>query len=283
MSFSAEWLALREPVDHASRNAAVADAVRAHFSERTIVHVIDLGCGTGSNLRASVPLLGPRQEWLLVDHDADLLVAARARLIDWADRSRAEDGMVRMVKDGRDITARFLKADLTRDIGTIVAARADLVTASALFDLVSAGWIGQFAQDVAAAGSAFYTVLTYDGRDAFAPAHPLDGAVIAAFAAHQKGDKGFGPAVGPDGASTLASAFRAAAYRVAEGDSPWRIGPAEAALAGELLTGIAAAVGETGAVPADALSAWLAFRRSGLSQAGALLLTGHQDTFAVPE
>ena len=67
--FSADWLALREPLDHASRNAAVAAACAAHFAGAETLAVLDLGCGTGSNLRALAPILPERQDWRLVDHD----------------------------------------------------------------------------------------------------------------------------------------------------------------------------------------------------------------------
>ena len=40
------------------------------------ITVVDLGCGTGSNLRATAPLLGPEQHWTLVDYEPG---AARRR------------------------------------------------------------------------------------------------------------------------------------------------------------------------------------------------------------
>ena len=75
--FSAEWLALREPADHASRNRSVAGGLAGYFGNRDSVVVVDLGCGTGSNLRATSQLLPDRQSWTLVDYDLDLLAAAR--------------------------------------------------------------------------------------------------------------------------------------------------------------------------------------------------------------
>ena len=44
-------------------------AARAHFGGRRPIRVVDLGCGTGSNLRATAPLLGAEQHWTLVDYD----------------------------------------------------------------------------------------------------------------------------------------------------------------------------------------------------------------------
>jgi len=282
MSFSAEWLALREPVDHRSRNATLARALSAHFATRERIAIVDLGCGTGSNLRATAPLLPGHQEWLLVDYDAALLAVARQRLAAWADTATEDGGTLRLRKGKRALNVRFRQADLAGGVDAVVGEGVDLVTASALFDLISEDWIGRFAAAVARRRAAFFTVLTYDGTDAFAPAHRLDAAVIAAFARHQQQDKGFGVAAGPQGAAALKRQFTAVGYQVTEAASPWRIGAGDAALAGDLLRGIAAAVGETATVSAGDLDDWLAFRLSVLDRAEALLLTGHQDTLAVP-
>ena len=45
MSFSPEWLALREPADHAARSRALLAKVGAAFTGRTTLHIVDLGCG----------------------------------------------------------------------------------------------------------------------------------------------------------------------------------------------------------------------------------------------
>jgi trans-aconitate methyltransferase len=65
--FSPEWLALREPVDHRSRDAGVAGELKAYFAGRHAIRIADLGCGTGSNLRGTFHLLPREQHWTLVD------------------------------------------------------------------------------------------------------------------------------------------------------------------------------------------------------------------------
>ena len=65
--FSPDWLALREPVDHRSRDAATAARLTEHFAGRQTVSVVDLGCGAGSNIRATYRLLPSAQAWTLVD------------------------------------------------------------------------------------------------------------------------------------------------------------------------------------------------------------------------
>lgn len=283
MSFSAEWLALREPVDRAARSPETGTALQAHFHSAKALSVVDLGCGTGSNLRGIFHLLPARQSWLLVDYDPALLAAARGALMAWADASRLDGETLQLEKNARTLTVRFRQADLAGGAGKLLdEARADLVTASALFDLISAEWIGQFARDVAAHGAAFFTSLTYDGRDRFRPGHRMDAAISAAFASHQGGDKGFGPAAGPDAPAALAQAFRSVSYTVSEGDSPWRVDRNHAEMARQLLIGIAGAVRETGRLPDGEIVSWLAYRLASLADPEALLQIGHTDTFARP-
>ena len=86
--FSADWLALREPADHAARNGDVLAHVARHVAGRDHLSIIDLGCGAGSNLRGfALSLPARRQSWTLIDYDAALLKAARERLIAWADET----------------------------------------------------------------------------------------------------------------------------------------------------------------------------------------------------
>jgi hypothetical protein len=58
--FSAEWLALREPVDAASRNPELIAADRLATARARFLSVLDLGSGTGANFRFLAPLLGDR-------------------------------------------------------------------------------------------------------------------------------------------------------------------------------------------------------------------------------
>ena len=72
---------------------------------------------------------------------------------------------------------------------------ARLVTASALFDLVSGEWIEALADRVVAAGAGFHASLIYDGFMHWTPERPDDGTIRDVFNAHQRRDKGFGESV----------------------------------------------------------------------------------------
>jgi hypothetical protein len=275
--FSAEWLSLRESADHRSRNSAVLAALKASFADRGTVTVVDLGCGTGSNLRATIPYLPTRQRWQLVDHDATLLAAARNRLIAWADSAERSGDDLKLSKGECDVTVSFMRADLGAGAAMALGGRPDLVTAAALFDLVSRPWIEGFARRIASGNVTFYTALTFNGIETWHPPHRDDADILAAFLSHQRRDKGFGPSAGPDAIGALEKAFLACDYRAVTGDSSWTLGETDRRLVRELADGVAQAVRETGQVPEERIAAWLAARANGAS-----CTVGHTDLLATP-
>lgn len=279
MSFSPEWLALREPADHASVNALVRDALRTHFAGNPAVRVVDLGCGAGSNLRGTWNALGPRQQWTLVDFDPKLLAAARTRLTKFGKGEPTTPGGLRLTLPGASIDVGFREADLSGGgFGEIIDG-ADLVTAAALFDLVSARVIDKLVAAIAAKRQTFSTVLTYDGIASWLPAHSADNAMREAFNAHQRGDKGFGLAEGPAATDALAKAFARHGYKVMRGKSPWVLDHNFAKLRRELDQGFAGAVRETGKVDGAMIDSWLSSR---LAHDNAVTIIGHEDLLAVP-
>jgi hypothetical protein len=262
--FSTEWLALREPLDMRARNKDVLDAVAVAFRGSDALSIVDLGSGTGSTVRALTARLSQRQAWRLVDDDPVLL--AEAFVIDRP----------------RDVAVETVQFDLNDDVGSLFDDGAGLVTSSALIDLVSEPWIANFAAATAARRLPVYIALTYDGRVAFSDADPLDEQVIAAVNAHQLGNKGFGPALGPRAADFAIRIFRTFGYDIVQGRSDWVAGATDGTFQRELLDGWRQAVEETGEIPHDDLEGWSA-RRCRLAEAGQLTLTvGHVDFFAQP-
>ncbi len=247
--FSAEWLALREPADAAARSATVTgaaiDALRGATAGEGERLAVDLGAGTGSNLRFLAPRLPGAWRWRLVDRDPALLA-----------RAAGAHGA------GAGAAVECLEADLARLDDARVLAGASLVTASALLDLVSDAWLADLVDRIAAAGAAALFALSYDGRIACTPADPMDDGVVALVNAHQRTDKGFGPALGPDAARRASELFAARGYRVERAASDWRLGTADADLQRELIDGWARAAGEMRPGEAAAIESWRERRRA---------------------
>ena len=250
MGFSAEWLALREPADHAARDTDLL--TRAVDAAGPAPVILDLGCGTGSTVRAMKAHLPQGTQWRLVDSDRALL--GRAAL-------SAGPGASTVLLDITDLDDLPLQ-DVT------------LVTASALLDLVSAVWVEKLA---ARLNVPFYAALSYDGQMRWDPAMPADEGVTRAFNAHQQSDKGLGPALGPRATADSAAILERAGFKVMQADSPWHLGPQDAPLQEALVEGIATAADEAGFPGA---ADWGAARRAGAAASACVI--GHGDLLALP-
>ena len=264
MSFSANWLALREPYDARARNVTVLEAVVASLCTLPSIRIVDLASGTGSTLRALAPRISVRQDWRLVDNDLSLLGRA-------AETSRPE---------GVAVTA--VPLDLNRDLEAVLDGPVDLVTTSALLDLVSQDWLERLAVEIAARSIPLYAALSYDGRIEFDPADPLDPAIVSAVNAHQRTDKGFGPALGPAAASAAIMRFEALGYSVAHGASDWDFAPNDREIQMDVLTGWASAARDMNEPALADTIAWLTRRRAAAAAGRSSMRVGHVDFFARP-
>ena len=262
--FSAGWLTLREPYDRRARNGDVLKAVAARFRDESSIAVVDLGCGTGSTLRAISSHLPAQQTWRLVDNDLSLLAHAA--------------GLARPPK----MTVAARTVDLARDLELALDGPADLVTTSALLDLVSQDWLDRLAIESAARRLPVYAALTYQGEVELAPTDPFDDAIIAAVNRHQHSDKGFGPALGPDAVEKSIKAFEKVGYDVSQGPSDWVFAQHDHKIQIEILDGWACAARETGMLSAGRIDNWLARRRQHVDAECSTMRIGHVDIFAAP-
>jgi hypothetical protein len=262
--FSSEWLALREPFDVAARNKDVLDAMLAAFRGQGSISVVDLACGTGSTLRAISGRLPPRQNWRLVDNDLGLLAAA-------ATLARPPDIVVTPVA-----------IDLVRDLELALDGPIDLITTSALLDLVSGDWLERLIVEAAVRRLPIYAALSYDGRVSFKPNEPFDGDIVGAVNRHQRGDKGFGPALGPDAVNFAADIVKRVGYSFVEGTSDWSFGVSDTAIQEEVLRGFANAAGELRSLPDERIADWLARRLDMVAAGVSTMRVGHVDFFAMP-
>jgi SAM-dependent methyltransferase len=262
--FSAEWLSLREPHDLAARNAKVLDTVTGAFLHHSSVAVLDLACGTGSTLRAMQAHLPPRQSWRLVDNDLGLLAHAGTL-----------GSPPRLIVDTRPI-------DLVRDLELALEGPLDLVTTSALLDLVSAEWLDRLVIEAAARQLPVYAALSYDGRASIEPSGRFDREILAGFDRHQRTDKGFGLALGPSAAARAIERFEHFGYDTVQGRSDWVLGPEDRKIQDALFMGWAAAAASMTSLSTNDIACWLATRRVALAEGRSRLHVGHVDIYARP-
>jgi len=257
--FSAEWLALREPVDAASRNAELT--ARLLDWQQTLDHlsVLDLGSGTGANYRFLAPRLSGDPHWRLVDHDPVLLMQNDAF---------------------KSCSVERHCLDLAGDWALLDFQGVQLVTASALIDLVAAEWLERLARRCWEAQATVLIVLSYDGVISWQPVLEGDESVREWVNRHQRTNKGFGPALGPLAAPALKTMLESVGYRVELRSSPWELAPEQVVMQTALLEGWIVAVREIAPDTTDWLGAWAMQRRDLIERGHSRLHVGHWDLLA---
>jgi hypothetical protein len=239
----------------------VADLLAHHQPLR----ILDLATGTGSNLRYLASRLPAPQEWLVVDRDAALLAEVPGG----------------MTADGRDLRIETRCQNLAVLDADMFAGR-HLVTASALLDLVSDAWLRVLADRCRAAGAAALFALTYNGGSRCSPGEPEDDAVRELLNRHQKTDKGFGPAAGPDATECAARAFAGVGYRVRREASDWELPPREGELQRHLIEGWAGAALELAPERSAMIRSWLDRRLAHVAGQRSHIVVSHEDLAAWP-
>jgi hypothetical protein len=269
------WLALREPADARTRDRAV-DAVLPALLAQWVgdpdraLSVVDLGAGTGANLRWLAPRLPnpDGQRWTLVDHDPDLPawgpVPATGVLADVADLAAVLDGLL----DGNG--------------------GADLVTAAALLDLLDGRRLAAIVDAVVAVRVPALFSLTVTGDVQLDPPDPRDDRLADAFDAHQRRDH----RLGPDATAAAAALFRDRGWSTVEVRTPWVLDSAasledhgdtgDSALISAWLDGRAEAASEQRHDVAVEARGWLSRRRAELAARGLRAVVGHTDLVALP-
>ena len=262
--FSADWLRLREPYDTIACDRGLLGQLAAWAGTLDEIRVVDLGSGTGSNLRRTAPALACRQDWTLVEWDPALLAAGERHL------------------QAAPVAWRYRRLDLSVDLERLAAEPCHLLTASALLDLVSASWLDRLTALRGRLGAALYVTLSYVGGVRWWPEDPYDRTAMALVDRHQGTDKGFGPALGPQAGPALATLL-AGQGKVLTAASPWRLGAADRDIQALLLDGYVGAAAELAPDSRDELNAWGRRRHALVADGRSHLEVAHQDLLFLPD
>ncbi|PVZ03929.1 methyltransferase domain-containing protein [Actinomycetospora cinnamomea] len=265
-----DWLALREPADAEARAIDLVEDLRAGHPAPG--RILDLGAGTGSMARWLAPRMPGPQHWVLADRDTDLLAHALERLPTTA-------------RDGTPVTAETRALDvgaLTVDDLADPDLQPDLVTASALLDVLTAEEVDAIAAACVGAGCAALLTLSVIGQVRLDPPEARDLPLAAAFDAHQQRVVDGRRLLGPTAPAVAESAFTRRGAHVRSRASPWQLGLDDVDLTVAWLHGwVAAAVAQDPDLARHA-DAYLARRLEAAEQGRLRVTVGHLDLLALP-
>ena len=281
------WLAVREPADFEARSATLTREVTERLGDRRPLRILDLGTGTGSNVRYLAGVLPAQQHWLLVDRDRRVVGDIPSRMAPWA----ASHGYhVRTDGERLEIAGRQLHCAIERrclNLGalddTSIFFDRHLVTAAALLDLVSESWLDTLASRCRDTGAIVLFTLSYNGRSRCTPAEPEDNEIRELLNRHQRAnDKGFGPAAGPEAVDCAARSFTEVGYDVRREASDWILRPDQRELQRQLIEGWAEAALELMPGRTSIIHSWLTRRLAHVEANRSHIVVHHEDLAAWP-
>jgi hypothetical protein len=184
--FDPNWLALREPVDHAARADQLIEpltlALKARCHTTNVWQIADLGAGTASNFRYLAPRLPSDQIWHCYESDSALIELGLGELQRWAERcgfeSRINDQGIMLESEQRSLGVYWHQVNLQLISPTTLLEGCDLVTCSALLDLVSTAWLEGIVAPMGQCAKIGLFALTYASSCSIkinAPTKDLDG------------------------------------------------------------------------------------------------------------
>jgi hypothetical protein len=258
----ADWLAMREPADTQARavtQVRLLPTLIGFLSRRSAqarpVRIVDLGAGTGSGARWLGPRLPLPQHWTLLDHDEALISRAAV-----------------------PVTATSVVAGVEHLAELLEHGGADLVTATALLDLLDHPAMTTVVETVAGSGAAVLFSLNVTGVVELDPIDALDAAIAAAFNGHQRRDG----LLGPDAAPVAARELSRRGFTAIEVETPWFLTPQESELTLAWLEGWVQAAVEADAQLSGPGRNWIERRREQLARGALSARVDHVDLLAVP-
>ena len=286
----ARYLAAKTTVDDRALNRHVLAELR-RLMPAGAPRVLEVGAGLGTMVARLLDwgVVGTG-EYILLDTDRQLLAHSRRWLRAWA----AARGLPSNLRpDGLqlgDLRVRLVHAELGRYLETEHGARADVLIANAVLDLVDVPAVLPGLLRLLVPGGAYWFTINYDGESIFAPGHPHDDLVMQAYHRDMDERVRYGRPAGESrtGRHLFGQLRAAGAPALAAGSSDWVVstGPDgdypgdEADFLRSILSTIEDALRSRPdwVDPAD-LAGWLAVRRRQLA-AGELVYIAHQLDFA---
>ncbi len=175
------YLTAKTTVDDRALNRQVLAELR-RLMPAGAPRVLEVGAGLGTMVARLMDWgVLSSGEYVLLDADRRLLDDSRRWLCDWADvRGLRSD----LLPDGLqlgDLRVRLVHAELASHLEAERGARADVLIANAVLDLVDVPAVLPGLLQLLVPGGVYWFTINYDGESVFMPDHPHDDQVMRAY------------------------------------------------------------------------------------------------------
>lgn len=283
--FDPNWLQERYRFDAAARNQEIAWQCIHQFAFLNHIQIVDLGSGTGANVRHYLEQFPQNQTWFCVEEDDALKTMFWQNMVQLAEADgyayQLSDNQIKMEKPGHWIEIHFVEGNLMQVDNLVDLLRTDLILANAVFDLFSQKQFEELIQTISHHSLSLLFTLNYEGMKFF-PVEKEDAYYIDQYNAHMQRPQDFGKGMGPDASQLMEQALHASLAEVKKGESNWEIEVEDGKMLHYLLGFFEDALGDWWATEAEKMAflGWVAHKRQLIDQQQLDAVVHHQDVLA---
>ncbi len=280
------WLEHRYDCDVQARNASIEKKLLSFFKpHESVLHIVDVGSGTGTNVCYYFDKLNHQQEWTLIERHDPLLQAARKRLRKFADKQgyswNEQSDQVQLVDKNKKATIRFVTGDVNHIETLTDLEEADVLVANAFFDLISFDQFDALVKKLAQHNVAFLSTLNYY-ETSFYPFLEEDHQIMRWYHMHMKRPQPFGIAMGSDCCEEMLDLLTKHHLMIEQESSQWHLKRGNTTMQHYILHFIENALAELNLTTDEQnlLNRWLNTRKEQLHDRTLEIIVDHNDIFA---
>lgn len=281
------WLDHRYACDAEARNANIEKKFLEFFSEKEAITIMDAGCGTGSNFQYYFEKLPNHQEWVFLDCENSLLEACRTKLHDFAKKNhyqyKEQNGSISIKAGRKQANVRTVGGELAEVEKHTDLKETDVITANALFDLLSYDQFDHFACKLSAYNVCLMATLNYY-ETSFLPFSEDDGRFVRYFHTHMTRPQKFGAAMGPNCTEEMLDLLTEHQMMIEQEGSQWHLKRYDTTMHHYLLHFFEHAVRDLNLSNTEVkeLEEWLENKKKMSHEHKLEIIVDHSDIFAYP-
>ena len=284
-----QWLAHRFTCDAEARHPGIEHQFLAFFEQhQTPLKVVDVGSGTGANVRYYFDRIPHEQEWILIEQNEQLRDECCRSLVAFAQERgyhwQQQDGTFLLTDDQKTATVQLMSGRIEHIEQLADLARTDVVTANAVFDLLSFEQFDTLVGKLVQHEVCLLATLNYY-ETSFLPFSEEDHRFMRWYHMHMKRPQPTGIAMGPDCSEEMLDLLAQHHMMIEQEGSQWHLKKNATTMHHYLLHFIEHAVAEL-SLSADEqrdFDTWLTHRKSLCRQRQLEIIVDHSDIFAYPQ